>query len=50
LQFKDINLQDREKVNEALLRYCELDTLAMVIIIKAWDEISNLAPTLIDKN
>lgn len=42
LQFEDIVLQDRAKVNEALLRYCELDTLAMVMIVQAWCEISNL--------
>lgn len=36
LQFEDINLPDREKINEALLRYCELDTLAMVMIVEGW--------------
>ena len=25
-------------IREALLRYCELDTLAMVMIVQAWQE------------
>jgi hypothetical protein len=25
-------------IREALLRYCELDTLAMVMIVQAWRE------------
>jgi len=48
LQFEEINLQEREKVNEALLRYCELDTLAMVMIVEAGD--FKLSTNLIDKN
>jgi hypothetical protein len=28
----------RAKINAALLRYCELDTLAMVMIVEAWKE------------
>ena len=38
LQFEDLNLQSRQKIREALLRYCELDTLAMVMIVEAWNE------------
>ena len=35
LQFE--NLNHEERLNErTLLRYCELDTLAMVMILKAW--------------
>jgi len=30
------NPDTRAKINEALLRYCELDTLAMVMIVQAW--------------
>jgi hypothetical protein len=26
----------RLKIREALLRYCELDTLAMVMIVQGW--------------
>jgi hypothetical protein len=36
LQFESLNPATRSKINEALLRYCELDTLAMVMIVQAW--------------
>ena len=36
LQFETLNPDTRAKINEALLRYCELDTLAMVMIIQGW--------------
>ena len=36
LQFEDINEETRKKINAALLRYCELDTLAMVMIVQGW--------------
>jgi hypothetical protein len=36
LQFETLNPDTRAKINEALLRYCELDTLAMVMIVQAW--------------
>ncbi|MFO7821162.1 MAG: DUF2779 domain-containing protein [Lentisphaeria bacterium] len=36
LQFSDISKIKRKQVREALLRYCELDTLAMVMIWEAW--------------
>jgi hypothetical protein len=36
LQFETLNSDTRVKINEALLRYCELDTLAMVMIVQAW--------------
>jgi len=32
LQFSDISDIERRKINEGLLRYCELDTMAMVMI------------------
>lgn len=32
LQFEEISGDERKKIREALLRYCELDTLAMVMI------------------
>jgi hypothetical protein len=38
LQFEDLNPESRQKIKEALLRYCELDTLAMVMIVEAWKE------------
>ena len=36
LQFEDISTQERNNIINALLRYCELDTLAMVMILRAW--------------
>jgi hypothetical protein len=38
LQFSDVDPQRREAVRNALLRYCELDTLAMVMVVEAWRE------------
>lgn len=36
LQFEDIAPQERRSIEAALLRYCELDTLAMVMVYQAW--------------
>jgi hypothetical protein len=36
LQFETLNQDTRTKINEALLRYCELDTLAMVMTVQGW--------------
>lgn len=36
LQFEDMKPETRDKINAALLRYCELDTLAMVMIVQGW--------------
>ncbi|MBK8809525.1 MAG: DUF2779 domain-containing protein [Acidobacteria bacterium] len=36
LQFEDIPAEARAAVESALLKYCELDTLAMVMIYEAW--------------
>lgn len=36
LQFEDMDTGTRERIKSALLRYCELDTLAMVMIVQAW--------------
>jgi hypothetical protein len=38
LQFEDLSDQDRKRIKNALLRYCELDTLAMVMIVEAWKD------------
>ena len=38
LQFEDLNTKERSNIKGALLRYCELDTLAMVMILRAWME------------
>lgn len=39
LQFETLNPATRAKINEALLRYCELDTLAMVMIVQGWQDL-----------
>lgn len=36
MQFSDMPEKERNAVSNALLRYCELDTLAMVMIWEAW--------------
>lgn len=39
MQFTQMSDTEREKVKKALLRYCELDTLAMVMIYEFWKSI-----------
>jgi len=36
LQFEDLSSRQRQAIESALLRYCELDTLAMVMAVQAW--------------
>ena len=36
LQFESVGPEERNAWNTALLKYCELDTLAMVMIVEAW--------------
>lgn len=36
LQFEAVPEADRQAWNQALLRYCELDTLAMAMIVQGW--------------
>jgi hypothetical protein len=36
LQFEQMDAQTRERIKSALLRYCELDTLAMAMVVEAW--------------
>ena len=36
LQYEDMSDIERDRLNTALLKYCELDTLAMVMIYEAW--------------
>lgn len=38
LQFDNLPTEERKHIEAALLRYCELDTLAMVMIYEAWRE------------
>lgn len=39
LQFEDLDDEARSRIISALLRYCELDTLAMVMIMQGWQDI-----------
>jgi len=36
LQFENLEQNVRDKIEQALKKYCELDTLAMVMIVEAW--------------
>lgn len=38
LQFEDMSDYERSEIEAALLKYCELDTFAMVMIYEAWRE------------
>ena len=38
LQFSDVPTEQREILRNGLLKYCELDTLAMVMIWEFWNE------------
>jgi hypothetical protein len=39
LQFTDMSAAERREIEQSLLRYCELDTLAMVMIYEGWREL-----------
>ena len=36
LKFETLSPESRVKLERALLRYCELDTLAMVMVVQGW--------------
>ena len=38
MQFEEMTYCERAEISKALLRYCELDTLAMVMIYEAWKD------------
>ncbi|MBP7728381.1 MAG: DUF2779 domain-containing protein [Bacteroidia bacterium] len=38
LQFTEVPEDQRKAIGDALLRYCELDTLAMVMLVEGWRE------------
>ena len=38
LQYEDMSEMERAEIKKALLRYCELDTMAMVMIYEGWRE------------
>ncbi len=39
LQFEDMTVTERRRLENALKRYCELDTLAMVMLHQAWQNL-----------
>lgn len=39
MQFIEMSEAERSSITSALLKYCELDTLAMVIIVEHWQEV-----------
>lgn len=41
LQFESLEPVDRARLHHGLLRYCELDTLAMGLILQSWLEMKN---------
>ena len=45
LQFEDMSPEERSAIIAALKRYCELDTLAMVMIYEGWREMVSAART-----
>jgi len=40
-QFSCLKKKERKQIESALLRYCELDTLAMVILVQGLIELRN---------
>ena len=38
MQFSEMSEYEHKELSQALLKYCELDTLAMVMIYEAWRE------------
>ncbi|MDW8886688.1 hypothetical protein [Legionella pneumophila] len=38
LQFTHMSDFERKELRESLLKYCELDTLAMVMLVEAWQD------------
>ena len=38
MQFEEMSDYEKEEITKALLKYCELDTLAMVMIVEGWRE------------
>ena len=38
LQYSNVSEEQREYLQQALFKYCELDTMAMVMIMEAWRE------------
>ena len=43
LQFERLSEDQRSRIRDGLLRYCELDTLAMVMVVEGWREMCGTA-------
>lgn len=41
MQFSEVSEYEKKELESALLKYCELDTLAMVMIYEAWKDMLN---------
>lgn len=39
IQFEEMSDYERDEIRRALLKYCELDTLAMVMIYEGWKDL-----------
>jgi len=39
MQFEEMSDYEREEIKNALLKYCELDTLAMVMVFEGWKDL-----------
>ena len=39
MQFEEMSDYERKEIRKALLKYCELDTMAMVMIYEGWKEL-----------
>ena len=39
MQFEEMSEYERLEIEKALLKYCELDTLAMVMIYEGWKDL-----------
>jgi hypothetical protein len=49
-QFNDLSAFERRRIEQALLRYCELDTLAMVILVQGLMELRGTPLHLFGQN
>ena len=38
MQFEEMSEYERQEISKALLKYCELDTLAMVMLYEGWKD------------
>lgn len=44
MQFEEMSDHQREEIRKALLKYCELDTMAMVMIYEGWKDLLQSGP------